>query len=232
MPQIDVIVLFTLLLPGFASAAYKKLTWPAATLGVLLAFIIYKGAGITGIAMLALFFVMGTLATSWGYRKKQILGIAEETGGRRTAGQVWANAGLAGIAGLLVIISPENSPSFHLMIAGCFSAAAADTLSSELGNLYGKRFYNILSFKKDQRGLNGVISLEGTLCGVAGSTIIAIIFSIGFGWNFRFLLIALAGTIGNLADSVLGATVERKGWLGNNAVNFLNTLVGALVAAM
>ncbi len=37
------------------------------------------------------------------------------------------------------------------------------------------------------------------------------------------------GQQGNLADSVLGATLERKGLMGNNVVNFFNTGVGAVV---
>jgi uncharacterized membrane protein len=73
-----------------------------------------------------------------------------------------------------------------------------------------------------------VISLEGTLCGLAGSLLIAFIFAAGFGWNARVvMIIALAGTVGNITDSLLGATMERKHWIGNNAVNFLNTAVGA-----
>jgi uncharacterized membrane protein len=31
-------------------------------------------------------------------------------------------------------------------------------------------------------------------------------------------------------DSLLGATVERRGWLGNDLVNFCSTLFAALVA--
>ena len=34
----------------------------------------------------------------------------------------------------------------------------------------------------------------------------------------------IAATFGLLFDSLLGATLERKGWLGNDAVNFLSTL--------
>ncbi len=214
---------------GVAATYFKKLTPLAALTGVLLGCCIYKGGSYTGLLMLATFFILGTAATSWGLRQKQKLGIAEERGGRRTAGQVVANAGVAGIAGLLVIFFPEKNQLFQLMMAGSFSAATADTLSSELGNLYGRHFYNVLSFRKDQRGLNGVISLEGTLCGVAGSCVIALLFSFAFGFHY-FIWIIVAGTVGNLADSVLGATLERRGWLGNNAVNFLNTLVGALVA--
>ena len=41
--------------------------------------------------------------------------------------------------------------------------------------------------------------------------------------------IVLAGTAGNLADSLLGALFERGGILNNNAVNFLNTLTAALL---
>jgi len=35
--------------------------------------------------------------------------------------------------------------------------------------------------------------------------------------------------LGNLFDSVIGATFERNGLIGNNFVNFLNTLFAALI---
>jgi uncharacterized protein (TIGR00297 family) len=83
--------------------------------------------------------------------------------------------------------------------------------------------------RKDQRGLDGVISLEGTCLGIAGAIIIGIVYSLGFGWTDHAIWIVIGGAAGNIADSVLGATAERRGLLGNNAVNFLNTLTGALV---
>ena len=118
------------------------------------------------------------------------------------------------------------------MMAAAFSSATADTLSSELGSLYGRKFYNILSFKKDTRGLDGVISVEGTLFGVIGSMLIAVVYSAGFGWGENFFLIIIAGTIGNLADSLLGALWERKRLLHNDVVNFLNTLIAAGVCLL
>ena len=42
-----------------------------------------------------------------------------------------------------------------------------------------------------------------------------------------FFLLILAGTFGNLADSVFGALFERQGLLSNDSVNFLNTLLAA-----
>lgn len=140
-----------------------------------------------------------------------------------------ANGGVAALAGLMIWFNPAQSTLLQLMMAGSLASAIADTLSSELGSVYGSRFYNVLTFRKDQRGLNGVISMEGTLIGVLGAALMAIIYSIDFGWGTGSLSIVIAGITGNLIDSVLGATLERRGIIGNNLVNFLNTLAGALV---
>jgi uncharacterized membrane protein len=37
---------------------------------------------------------------------------------------------------------------------------------------------------------------------------------------------------GLFVDSLLGATLERRGWLNNDAVNFLSTLAAALIAIL
>jgi uncharacterized membrane protein len=41
-----------------------------------------------------------------------------------------------------------------------------------------------------------------------------------------------AAVSGLFVDSLLGATVERSGWLSNDAVNFLSTLAASLTAAL
>ena len=225
------LILIVVLLTGIITSVWaRKLTIPAAITGGVLGVILYCGSGWTGILLMAIFFILGTAATSWKRDKKQHLGIAEENKGIRKTSQVIANGGVAALVSLLACLYPQLSSLFTLMVAACFSSAAADTLSSELGSVYGRRFYNILSFKKDKRGLDGVISLEGIAFGLAGSCIIAVIYSIGFGWNIHFLWIVIAGTIGNLTDSLLGASLERRGVLQNDAVNFLNTLAAAFTS--
>lgn len=209
----------------------KKLTLYGTLTAGLVAVVIYAGTGLMGILLLGSFFLLGTLATSWQKDKKVKAALAETHSSRRTAGQVWANGGVATILGMCAFTWPAQQQLFTIMMAGAFSAATADTLSSELGVLYGKRCYNIRTFRPDRRGLDGVVSLEGTLLGVVGSLLIGFLLLAGTGFSAKMLLVVmLAGLAGNLADSWLGATLERGGVLGNNAVNFLNTTVGAVSA--
>ncbi|RZK38137.1 MAG: DUF92 domain-containing protein [Hymenobacter sp.] len=208
-----------------------KLTTPAVWVGGLLGLAIYLGTGFLGLALLALFFGLGTAASAWRVADKRRLGLAEANKGRRTASQVLANAGVAGLLGFGAWLYPAQAPLCRLLLAGSFAAATADTLASELGNIYGRRYVNILTFKPDQRGLDGVISLEGTLLGLAGTALVASVYCVVYGWLPAFWVLLLAGTVGNLSDSLLGATLERRRYLANDAVNFLNTLIGALTAA-
>ncbi|MBC7888417.1 MAG: DUF92 domain-containing protein [Ferruginibacter sp.] len=222
--------LFILFTTIFISVKKDKLTWGGGVTGAGIACCIFLGAGFRGLAMIGLFFLLGTVATSWQINAKEKLGAAEDNKGRRTAGQVVANGGAAGILGLLSFFFPGQQNLFQLMMAAAISSATADTLSSELGTVYGKKFYNILSFQYDRPGENGVVSIEGMLFGIAGSMLIAIIYALGFGWTIGFWWILVSGTVGNIADSILGATVEKKRYLKNDSVNFMNTVAGALTA--
>jgi len=215
------------LLTGVAASIFlKKLTVTAAITGAILGWLIYAGGGYRGLSLIVVFFILGTAATSW--KKKEKLSIRANAGHQstRTTGQVIANAGVAALAGLLAVLFPSRRDLLQLMMAGSMSAAMADTLSSELGMVYGRRFYHILTWKPDEKGQDGVVSLEGLLIGIIGSSIIALIA------NDHFWVIVIAGTIGNLADSLLGAFFERQGRLSNNTVNLLNTLIGALTAGL
>ena len=219
-------VLIFLLTGVAASIFFKKLTVAAAITGGVLGWFIYAGGGYRGLSLIVVFFILGTTATSW--KKKEKLSIHANAGHQstRTTGQVIANAGVAALAGLVAVLFPGIKDLLQLMMAGSLSAAMADTLSSELGMVYGRRFYHILTWKTDGKGQDGVVSLEGLLIGIIGSAVIALIA------NTHFWVIVLAGTIGNLADSLLGALFERRGLLSNNTVNLLNTLTGALAAGL
>ncbi|MDB5144298.1 MAG: hypothetical protein JWQ66_3011 [Mucilaginibacter sp.] len=232
MPVYYYLPLFLLLTAGIIiSVKAEKLTLPAALTGGAIAVLIFLGAGYTGLSMLAAFFVLGTIATVWKKKEKQLFKPATDHT-KRNSGQVLANGGVAAIIGIMTCFMPAQTGLLRIMMAASLASAMADTLSSELGMIYGRRFYNIVTFKKDEKGLDGVISVEGTLIGIVGPAMIAIIYALGFGWSNSFLIILVAGTIGNLSDSVLGALLERRYYLDNDDVNFLNTLIAALAAGL
>lgn len=226
------ILLLLLLAAGVLfSVKRRKLTRWAAFTGAITALLLYIGTGFAGVLLMTAFFIIGTAATSHKkYLKLKING--DDDNAPRDTWQVLANSGIAAILSVAAMLFPAHMDEMLLMIAGAFATAAADTASSELGVIYGRNFYNIISWKKDQRGLDGVISLEGTLLGLAGGLLIAIVYSLlaGFGWPVA--AIALAGAAGNFADSLLGAILERKQVIDNNMVNFLATLAGAIAVAL
>ena len=239
-PIPDLLVALFLVAGATASLFLKKLTPMAALTGAVLGAVIYAGAGIMGVTLLVVFFLIGTAATSWRKKDKLLIEGPASHQPMRHTGQVLANAGVAALLSSLAIAIPAHNRLFSLMMAAAISSAMADTLSSELGMVYGRRCFHILTLRADRRGADGVVSIEGLVLGIAGSILIAAIYGIFtipqhspffplamvLPWRSFFLIVA-AGTFGNLADSVLGALFERRGLLSNDLVNFLNTLLAA-----
>lgn len=214
----------------YLSVSTKKLTVGASLTGGIIGFLVFAGTGYGGLLMMISFFVIAVISTAWKLEDKVLAGLAETNKGRRTAFQVLANAGVPAVLAILALLYPSNQLMWEVMLASSFAAATSDTVSSELGNTYGKNYYNIITRKKDLKGENGVVSMEGTLAGLAGSTIISLIYAACYGFSAYVFLILIAGFIGNIVDSILGATLERAYILNNNMVNFLNTLFAALIA--
>jgi uncharacterized protein (TIGR00297 family) len=205
---------------------FKKLTLQGSLAAGVVGLSVYLADHYRGLLLLLVFFILSVLATSHKKALKFNLNPQSSQSGGRTAAQVFANGGVAAICALMGIADSERLPIYLVMLASSLASALADTLSSELGIVYGRRYYNAITFKKDSNGLDGVISLEGTVIGAIGAFLVGISFA---GFSVTAVLIGLAGVIGNFADSVIGATLERKGVIGNNLVNFLNTFIAAIV---
>jgi uncharacterized protein (TIGR00297 family) len=218
-----------------ASVLARKIDIPGSVAGWCCAFAIFLGGSWTGLGLLFLFFAAGSVASSWRASEKRALGVEQENRGVRSVVHALANAGVAAVCGFLAWSLPQYEKSSfadvcRIILAASLAAATSDTFSSEFGNVYGKRFVNILTLKPDTRGLDGVVSLEGLLFGVLGSACVAGLFAIGMGWSLSVAIIFLAGIAANLLDSVLGASLQRVGLMNNHSVNFAATLAGALVA--
>ncbi len=198
-----------------------------ALVGVIIAFLIMVAAGLGGFLPLVAVFVLTLLATRWRSERKRSLGVAERAKGRR-ASQVLANLGAAALCALAAIVFPRYSGVLMVGAMAVLAEAAADTVSSEAGQAAAKQARMILDFQLAPIGTNGAVSLEGTLAGGVAACIVAWV-SAFFGvvpWPLT-PVIAAAGIAGMFLDSLLGATLENRGKLGNDSVNFVSTVFAA-----
>jgi len=77
------------------------------------------------------------------------------------------------------------------------------------------------------------MSLEGTIAGIVGATGLGLL-AIWLGLVPQGMLVAVVAgaTVGSLAESLLGATLEAPGILNNDMLNFLNTSIAAAAAIL
>lgn len=179
---------------------------------------------------LCAFFALGSGATRLGYRRKAQEGLAQEDGGRRGSRHALANCG-TGLA-LAVVLPFAAGWWAATALVAAFATAASDTLGSEIGQLHGRRAYSPLSFRRVPVGTEGAVSIEGTAAGIAGSLLLA-----GIGWASGMypargmVIVVGAAFVGTTVESLVGATLGRQARIGNEAMNFLNTVVGAAFGA-
>lgn len=229
MPAGVIAVGFAILARGMGSV-----TDGGAVAGVLVAFILMLAGGFSGFIPLLALFALTVVSTAWGYKRKQRLGVAEHRKGRR-ASQVLANLATAAVCVLPTIWLPELTDILFVAAVAALAEAAADTVSSELGQATARRAYMITDFRDVPIGTNGAISIAGTISGCVAACIVAWIAAVVGFVDWRWTpVIALAGIGGMFLDSVIGATWENAGRLGNDAVNFVSTVfaadVGLIVA--
>ena len=214
-----------------AAFAARTVDLSGVAAGFLVGTAIYLFLDWRGYLLLVAFFVIGSACTKIGYRRKAAANLAQEKGGRRSARHAFANGGVAAACALFAALTPYPL-LFAVAFAAAFATAAADTAASEIGQLIGRRTYLITTLRPVPRGTDGAVSLEGTLAGVAASAVVAALGAAVALYPWVCVLpIVVAALVGTLFESLVGATLEKRRLLDNEALNFLNTLVGALAGA-
>ena len=204
-----------------------------AVAGFLLGVAIYLGYGWKSFLILLTFFFLGSAVTRLGYASKASRGVAETRGGARSWREATANS-LAGAFFAVLAITTYHKAAFLVSLVAAFAEAAGDTVSSEIGQWLSQRAYLVTNFKPVPAGENGGVSVGGTLAGfIASGIVVAVGLAVGL-CGPRGAAIALgAGFAGNLLDSILGATIERRGLVTNGIVNFAGTsFAGGLALAL
>lgn len=214
-----------------AGYAAKTVDLSGMIVGFFIGTAVYAFLGWQGYLLLLAFFVLGSGFTKLGYRAKAEKKLAQEGGGRRGARHALANTGVAVACALFAVATPYGT-LFALAFAGAFATAASDTAGSEIGQLWGRRAYLVTTLRRVPPGTEGAVSLEGTLAGVMASLVLGGLgAAVGLYPPMGVVAVAIAAFVGTTLESLVGATLEKRRLLDNEAVNFLNTLVGALVAA-
>ena len=226
---------------------------------VAVGFAIVYGGGLSWFVIVAVFFILGVAFTLYKYGYKKKIGGAQEKGGARNWPNIIANGGFASLVAVGNFIGP--SPLLAAMFLGAISASAADTAATELGLLSQSRPRLITHPSKGvPPGTSGGVSLLGFVGATFASLIIGIMaVLVGIIAN-PFVLIPVClvgGFFGALADSLIGAAVQRRGvcviclkpteamrhcgeptkptgglpLIENNVVNVFSTLAGGAASA-
>lgn len=186
-------------------------------------------------AVLLAFFVIGTATTKLGYRRKASAGLAQEKEGRRGFSHAFSNVGVAALLAIASSAIPQHRTALWLAAAAALATAAADTTASEVGQLLGRRAFLPLTLKRVPVGTEGAISIEGTVAGLIGGFIVAVVASIAEFSAFAprvVVPITAAAFIGSYIESLAGNwNRKRASSVPNGALNFFNTAVGAGVLA-
>jgi uncharacterized protein (TIGR00297 family) len=196
----------------------------AALLGVIL--IVF--ADVRWFLIMLAFFIAGSACTRYKYVDKENLGVEQNRGGARGYRNVFANGGVSAAAAILFGVT--QNPVFAAMFVGSVATAAADTCASEIG-VTGGSPYMITTFRKVPAGTNGGITLLGEIsaliCAIAISVTAFLLGVIGLQTLF---ICSIAGLIGTNIDSLVGAVIENRGYIGNAGTNVAGTLGGGLFA--
>jgi uncharacterized protein (TIGR00297 family) len=222
--------------------------------------LIFGMGGFPWAVLLLAFFISSSALSKMFKKRKASLAEKYAKGDRRDWGQVMANGALGAVLAVLYILL-SHPTWLWLGFAGAMAAVNADTWSTELGVLSPIAPRMITDGRVVERGTSGGITLIGTLAALGGAAFIAaaaLISRASPKWLLSLGIIVLAGLVGALIDSVLGATVQAiywcpsceketerhpthtcgsptrqvRGWswVNNDLVNFICSLSGAMAA--
>lgn len=242
---------------GFFAYQRESLSKSGA-IGAILTGTVTFTAGFEWALILIVFFVSSTILSKTNANRKAAVREQFSKGEQRDLGQVFANGGIAAIIALIYIITKESN--LWLAYLGALATANADTWATEIGTLSQKPPRLITTFRSVDPGTSGGISALGMQATSAGAFLIGLVGAIfsaaDFSWMAVIFIVTLAGIMGSLFDSCLGATVQalywcedrqklteketcrdgqsatlRRGWawVNNEVVNFSATAVGCVM---
>ena len=208
-------------------------TWAAAIMGLVVAI----GGHWTWLVTLLAFLSAGFFVTRWRYDQKKEMGFNEGEDGERDWTNVVSNGGVPMLISLYAFVTEDWQGLLPIFVASV-AVATSDTFASEIGCL-DKRVYMITTLKKCEPGLNGGFSPNGQFAAFVGALLISLVATVlgtlvgaeALSSPVEFILsISIIGFLGCQVDSLLGALLENRGYIGKGTVNTLAIATGAIIA--
>ncbi len=220
-----------------AAVFARALTTSAGLVAAGFGSVIVVLAGFPFLLLLVVFVVTSSVATRYRFAEKRRRNVQEGTAGERGVSNVVAHIVLPAViasAGGLRLVPPAQAAVAY---AGALAFGVSDTLASEFGVLTGEA-HSLLTGRKVASGTNGGVSAVGELFAFAGAGGTAVV-----GWALFAVFhapvgpipvflaaVILAGFLGCQVDSVLGETLENRGYLTKGSTNFLGMLAAVGLA--
>ncbi len=208
-------------------------TWAAAIMGLVVAI----GGHWTWLVTLLAFLSAGFFVTRWRYGEKKEMGFNEGEDGERDWTNVISNGGVPMLISLYAFMTEDWQELLPIFVASV-AVATSDTFASEVGCL-DKRVYMITTLKKCEPGLNGGFSPNGQIAALVGALLISLVATAlgmlvgaeALSSPVEFIVsISIIGFLGCQVDSLLGALLENRGYIGKGTVNTLAIATGAIIA--
>jgi uncharacterized protein (TIGR00297 family) len=201
----------------------------AALIGIIL-LVFAAPQGPSWFLIMLTFFILGSAATKYKFEYKKRIGVEQGKSGARGYRNVFANGIIAAAAAVLFGVFQQ--PLFVVMYVGCVATAAADTLASEIG-VTGGIPRLITTFRQVPIGTNGGITVTGETVALIGGFIVSVVaMLLDVITPTMMVVCTITGFAGTNIDSLIGATLENKGFLGNAGTNLLATLGGGIFAVI
>jgi uncharacterized protein (TIGR00297 family) len=242
---------------------YSSLTKSGLAGTVIIGTVVFGIGGLAFAVPLLFFFFSGSLLSMI---KTDLKSAALENIGKTGARDIWqvlANGGLAAVIVLVYLLTDDFL--WYGVYLTVLAEATADTWGTEIGTLSIKKPRSIIGFRRIEPGQSGGVTLLGTAASLLGAIFLMVSGQVWLVSKFTELgvysgwvvmvLIVIAGFIGSIFDSILGATVQGRYKCGvcgkitekaihcgqkaviaggfklinNDAVNFLSTIISALL---